>query len=304
MRTIEVDANQRELSPHGTLLYPLEINHDDLSTFQNGFVRCHWHEELELSIVRSGRACYTLGGGVHVLQAGEGILINANVPHTSAPFGSENAVLLTVIVHPAFLYGLPGSVIESRLMRPFLASRRLSAVPLTAEETQNVLAVDELAQRRSFAWELKSKSLLCDLFYSLLARSRDELCEDAPLSEEALARLDGMLAALHAHFGEALDLAALARQACLSREDCCRFFKRMTGQTISQYMETFRVAQSVPLLQAGEMSVTAVALQCGFSNAGRFSAAFSRRMHVTPKAFQRQCREHFILPSAAEKAES
>lgn len=225
MRTIEVDANQRELSPHGTLLYPLEINHDDLSTFQNGFVRCHWHEELELSIVRSGRACYTLGGGVHVLQAGEGILINANVPHTSAPFGSENAVLLTVIVHPAFLYGLPGSVIESRLMRPFLASRRLSAVPLTAEETQNVLAVDEFAQRRPFAWELKSKSLLCDLFYSLLARSRDELCEDAPLSEEALARLDGMLAALHAHFGEAIDLAALARQACLSREDCCRFFQ-------------------------------------------------------------------------------
>ena len=91
MRTIEVDANQRELSPHGTLLYPLEINHDDLSTFQNGFVRCHWHEELELSIVRSGRACYTLGGGVHVLQAGEGILINANVPHTSAPFGSAAA---------------------------------------------------------------------------------------------------------------------------------------------------------------------------------------------------------------------
>ena len=113
-----------------------------------------------------------------------------------------------------------------------------------------------------------------------------------------------MLAALHAHFGEAIDLAALARQACLSREGCYRFFKRMTGQTISQYMETFRVAQSVPLLQAGEMSVTAVALQCGFSNAGRFSAAFSRRMHVTPKAFQRQCREHFILPSAAEKAES
>ena len=161
MRTIEVDANQRELSPHGTLLYPLEINHDDLSTFQNGFVRCHWHEELELSIVRSGRAGYTLGGGVHVLQSGEGILINANVPHTSAPFGSENAVLLTVIVHPAFLYGLPGSVIESRLMRPFLASRRLSAVPLTAEETQAVLAVDELAQRRPFAWELNRSCAIC-----------------------------------------------------------------------------------------------------------------------------------------------
>ena len=29
MRTVEVDENRRELSPHGTLMLPLQINHDD-----------------------------------------------------------------------------------------------------------------------------------------------------------------------------------------------------------------------------------------------------------------------------------
>ena len=51
-REIQVDAQARELSPHGTLVDPLEINHDDLSAFAQGAVRCHWHEELELSVVR------------------------------------------------------------------------------------------------------------------------------------------------------------------------------------------------------------------------------------------------------------
>lgn len=57
-----------------------------------------------------------------------------------------------------------------------------------------------------------------------------------------------------------------------------------------QYLEEYRVAQGLALLQQGEMSVTEIALHCGFSNAGRFSAAFCRRMHCTPREYLSRCR--------------
>ena len=44
MRTVEIDENRRELSPHGTLMLPLQINHDDLSACLGGGIICHWHE--------------------------------------------------------------------------------------------------------------------------------------------------------------------------------------------------------------------------------------------------------------------
>lgn len=275
------------MSPHGTLVDPLEINHDDLSAFSQGYVRCHWHEELELSVVQEGRARYTLGSGVYELSAGQGLLINANVPHSFAPVGG-NAVLLTLILHPSFLYGLPGSEIERGLMRPFLNARRLPVVMLERDEIQTVQDIDALFDRRPFAWALRCKAMLCVLFCALLVRCEGELSGQSAFSDDALERLQRMLCHLSAHCDEPLDLTRLSRLACLSREGCCRFFRRMTGQTLSQYLENDRIARAAALLQQKDASVTSVALQCGYSNVGRFSAAFSRRMGCAPRAYQRQ----------------
>lgn len=115
MKTVQTDADRRELAPHGTLLCPMEVHHDDPGLFLGGVIPCHWHEEIELSVVQQGRVEYTLGGGRLVLSAGEGILINVNVPHAYVPLSEGNVELLPVIVHPAFLSGLPGSAVECAL---------------------------------------------------------------------------------------------------------------------------------------------------------------------------------------------
>ncbi|MFQ8720005.1 helix-turn-helix domain-containing protein [Enterocloster sp.] len=71
----------------------------------------------------------------------------------------------------------------------------------------------------------------------------------------------------------------------MTKGSCCRFFKKMTGQTLSQYLESYRISRSLSFLAEGTLSVTQVAAQVGFSNPGRFSAAFSRRMHCTPRQY-------------------
>lgn len=129
MKTVQTDADRRELAPHGTLLCPMEVHHDDPGLFLGGVIPCHWHKEIELSVVQQGLVEYTLGGGRRVLSAGEGILINVNVPHAYVPLSEGNVELLTVIVHPAFLSGLPGSAVECAL-RPFFRAQDLAAVPL------------------------------------------------------------------------------------------------------------------------------------------------------------------------------
>ncbi len=237
--------------------------------------------------MQEGRARYTLGSGTYELSAGQGLLINANVPHSFAPIGG-NAVLLTLILHPSFLYGLPGSEIERGLMRPFLNARRLPAVMLERPEIQTVRGIDALFAEKPFAWALRCKATLCELFCNLLTRCEGELSGQSAFSDDALERLQRMIGHLSAHYDEPLDLTCLSQLACLSREGCCRFFKRMTGQTLSQYLENDRIARAAALLQEEGASVTGVALQCGYGNAGRFSAAFSRRMGCAPKAYQRQ----------------
>lgn len=303
MNTIQVDETQRELRPHGTPQFPVEINHDDLRDFQNFRVRCHWHEEFEISIVQEGQVSYRLGEGEYVLSSGQGILINSRTPHTTAPCRGQAARLLTLIVHPAFLYGFPESVIALRLIRPFQRDASIPCVPLTVEQVSLFQEIDRLASEHSFGYELKIKSLFCEGFFQIISRCQPFTGSMRGGSSLALGKLEQLLAYLHAHFNEPLSLDRLAKEISFTPGSCCRFFKQMTGQTISQYLEDYRVSQSLPLLGQDQFSIAQVATLSGFSNPGRFSKAFSRRMLCTPGQYRRKMRAYSLHPQDPDPVE-
>ena len=68
----------------------------------------------------------------------------------------------------------------------------------------------------------------------------------------------------------------------LSREVCCRLFKKMTGKTITGYLEEYRVNKSFSLVQSGQYSMTQITEMVGFSNPSRFASAFRKRFGCNP----------------------
>lgn len=288
MRTVVTDGNLRELTTHGTAGFPVEINHDDLCGFQSCRIRRHWHPEMEISIVRQGQACYEVGSDRFALEAGEGIFINAGVPHGISPQTESPTILTTFIVHPAFLYGSPDSILAEELFRPLANSGKLSVIRLRPETTAAFLQIEALNRQRPFGYALKVKGLFCEGFYSLLSPYAEVLRQAPAVREQDMQTLDQILQILHRTYSEPLNLQTIASQTAMSKEGCCRFFKRMTGQTLSQYLENYRVSQSLNLLSDGKLPILQIAAQVGFSNAGRFSAAFQKRMGCTPRQYSQR----------------
>lgn len=91
-----------------------------------------------------------------------------------------------------------------------------------------------------------------------------------------------MLNYLNMHFTEVISLQDLADQVHLSREVCCRLFKKMTGKTITGYLEEYRVNKSFSLVQSGQYSMTQITEMVGFSNPSRFASAFRKRFGCNP----------------------
>ena len=60
----------------------------------------------------------------------------------------------------------------------------------------------------------------------------------------------------------------------MSRENCCRFFRQMTGRTISGYLNDYRISRGTHLLNTTDLTVSDIASMTGFSSASRFAAAF------------------------------
>ena len=63
-RKILMDDTRRELSKHGTETFPMTVSHDDLWAFEGKTVPIHWHDDLEINLLREGMACllYTSTG--------------------------------------------------------------------------------------------------------------------------------------------------------------------------------------------------------------------------------------------------
>jgi AraC-like DNA-binding protein len=88
-----------------------------------------------------------------------------------------------------------------------------------------------------------------------------------------------------------ISLEKLGEQVHLSREVCCRLFRKMTGKTVTQYLEEYRASKSLPLVESGQYSMTQIADLVGFSNASRFAAAFRQQFGCNPGEYNSRKRQ-------------
>lgn len=287
-RTILVDNARRELEKHGTETFPMTVNHDDLWSFEGKNVPIHWHNDLEINLIREGEAVFQVYQKSYRVRTGEGFLLNRNVPHSCSSPGNEHVRYSTILVRPDFLYGDFGSDVERKCFQPFLQNSAIPCIYLTGfdengkEILQKLNQVEEAFDRKRFCYELKIKGLLCEAFAMILYGHRQELTKFVPANLQELERLEKMLNYLNMHFTEVISLQDLADQVHLSREVCCRLFKKMTGKTITGYLEEYRVNKSFSLVQSGQYSMTQITEMVGFSNPSRFASAFRKRFGCNP----------------------
>ena len=72
----------------------------------------------------------------------------------------------------------------------------------------------------------------------------------------------------------------------MSREECCRFFKSVTGSTIFGYLQEYRIKKSLELLEHGQLTTGEVSEAVGFHSVSYFCQCFRKKMHMTPKQYQ------------------
>ena len=86
---------------------------------------------------------------------------------------------------------------------------------------------------------------------------------------------------------EDVSLAELARLTRLSPTHFCSAFKRSVGFPPHQYQLRRRIERAKALLADADLSVSAIALDCGFSLPGSFATVFRKTTGMTPSAFRR-----------------
>ena len=103
-----------------------------------------------------------------------------------------------------------------------------------------------------------------------------------------LARLRHVRDRIDREYALPLDVEALARDAHMSGGHFSRQFKLAYGESPYSYLMTRRVERAMALLRRGDLSVTAVCFDVGFSSLGTFSTRFTELVGMSPSVYKRE----------------
>lgn len=90
-----------------------------------------------------------------------------------------------------------------------------------------------------------------------------------------------------AHLDQPLTLAHLAQEAALSEFHFARMFRHSVGMAPHQYVMQQRMNRARDLLSHTPLSLTDIALQCGFHSSSHFSNRFSQAFGLAPSVWRR-----------------
>lgn len=191
--------------------------------------------------------------------------------------GDATACYLMITVAKEFLATLSDGLLSAGNLRPELGFRDLS-VQCAARQIAGELAHDDTIS------ELIVEGYLASLFGHLLRRSG--VASKTSRSGLAPTVLKRIVERIEAHIDRPISVGQLAEEAGVSLGHFCRAFKRSTGVTPYEFFDRRRLERASDLLRTTSMSVTDIALACGYASGSHLSTRFRRETGISPATYR------------------
>lgn len=99
--------------------------------------------------------------------------------------------------------------------------------------------------------------------------------------------IDELTKYIRTNYGSKLSLDSLASQMHLSKEYLCRYFKKITGAKISDYITEVRMEKAMEMLRTTSHSVADIGAYCGYSSISSFQRSFKKYTGVSPNEYRK-----------------
>ncbi len=289
---LQLDNNKKELKSHGTYAFPVNVSYEQLSRYERKSFLWHWHKEIELTILLQGEMQYQVNDTIYHLQAGEGLFCNSNRLHTGSSCHDSDCIYISTTFHPRFLYGYEDSVIQNKYLNtitkhPGLHSLAFSPdIPWQKEVLDELSAIWMLSKQPSATYEMELQWRLTHIWMFLWNHLSHQTSSSGNSESKHTDRLKNILMYIQEHYAEKITLADIATTANICQSECCRFFKKHMNESLFDYLLSFRIEKSLPLLVDQQLSITEISNLCGFSSSSYYTKVFRKHMGCTPTAYQ------------------
>jgi AraC-like DNA-binding protein len=249
----------------------------------------HYHPEIELVYVNGGTGRRQVGSNLSYYTWGTLILVGSNLPHcgfTDELTGnkSETVIHMKADYLGDTFFNLPETAAIKRLLQ--VAQR---GIVFSGETKKRVGAMmEEMEDQSDFNRLITQITVLNELAttkeFRILNADGFSLLSDVKDNN----RINEVFNYVKTHFKEEIPLEEMASITNLTIPSFCRYFKKITHKTFTQFVNEYRLVHASRLLAEQPMSITQVCYESGFNNFSHFNKKFKAFTGQNPSDYRKE----------------
>jgi AraC-like DNA-binding protein/mannose-6-phosphate isomerase-like protein (cupin superfamily) len=255
----------------------------------------HFHPHYQLFTVLEGEGTRLIGDSIQHFEAGDTVLLGPDLPHlwrNEKAYFEVNSKLKTrgIVVYftQEFLDSTLSNLPESFKINKLLLDsfRGLEFIGESKEFIKTELL--GLSATEGYETILKLLSLLHALSYRPDRSYISSLGYINTHKQSETERMHRVYEYAMQHFKETIKLNELADLANMTVPAFCRYFKKRSNKTFSDFLAEIRIGQACKLLGNQEFSIAQVCYESGFNTLSNFNKKFKELMNTTPREFKKE----------------
>ncbi len=256
----------------------------------NDFFFWHYHPEYEIVYIHGADGTRHIGEHIARFEQSDLVFIGPYIPHLNFDYGIKTPYEKVVIqLREDFLSKAFALVPELSAVRD-LFEKAKNGVYFTGETKQRIgERLQKLPELPHFEQLIEMLTIFQELANSpdLVALTAKPIAGQYKLKEQQ--RLKIVYAYIEAHYKEKIDIIQMAELTHLTHAAFCRYFKKMTLMTFTEFVNQYRINQAKTLLLL-DKTVSEVCFDCGFESLSYFNRIFKKITGDNPMAFKKNYR--------------
>jgi AraC-like DNA-binding protein len=246
----------------------------------------HYHPEYELTLITRGSGKRFVGDSYQDFTSGDLVLIGTNLPHTWVSELTDSRLSSAVVIQ-----------FSCNLIEPLLALSEFQSIKkmlslanrgLHFSTKQSGGLITKISKLTEKSGVEKISFLLMVL--SELAEQKTAFLSSAKF-EPAIGgknekRINTVCEYIQKNSTKKFTLGQIAQLIHLSESAFCKFFKRLTGKTFSDYVNEVRIGHACQMLIETDKPIAEVAWGTGFESLTYFNRVFLKKKKMRPKEFR------------------
>jgi len=249
----------------------------------------HIHPEYELVYVRNGEAEIQVGASIYKYTDGLLLLVGSNVPHSNMGnnLHTNNHEVVVQIKPETIDYTLSqlpefASIIKmmKRSVHGMVFTQLLDKdIPDLIEGLEKEDTLNRLLQLFSILGRLASEKN-----YKLLNTSTTV----GETKSNDYLRMSAVYNFINEQYHRNISITELAKLTQLTETSFCRFFKKVSGQSFTKFLNEFRVNRACNYLANHKSTISEAMEISGFNDPAHFTRTFKSVSGYTPRAYQKK----------------